>query len=146
VLVPSAVSMIADRFSAQMRGRAIGLFSMGSVIGGPLGISLGGALLSAATGGRLSHWPLIGTMAPWRAVLMLVGLGGLGAPLLLMTMREPVRAIAPRDHSLASALTYLIRERTVLLPLYLGLALLAIGDYGLTSGNGRYHGVRHCIS
>jgi predicted MFS family arabinose efflux permease len=132
-LVPAAVSMVADAFPPVRRGTALGLFSMGTVVGGPLGISAGGIVLAAATEGMFDGWPVVGTLAPWRSVLVLVGLAGFVIPLLLLTVREPMRT-EPADHaSIAAASRYFIDRRAVLLPLYLAMALLAIGDYGLYS-------------
>jgi MFS family permease len=132
-LVPAAVSMIADSFPPARRGLAIGLFAMGTVIGGPMGISVGGLLLAAASGGHLAQWPLIGDLAPWRQVLVTVGASGLVAPLLLLTIREPNRVSVVTDVSLRAAVRHFVSARWRLIPIYAGAALLSIGDYGLLS-------------
>jgi len=132
-LVPAAVSMVADAFPPARRGTGIGLFAMGTVIGGPFGISAGGMLLAAATEGQFADWPVIGALAPWRSVLVFVGVAGLAIPLLLLTVREPTRIQPSVDNRIATAAQHFIDRRSVLLPLYLGMALLSIGDYGLYS-------------
>jgi MFS family permease len=132
-LVPAAVSMIADSFPQQGRGTAVGAFAMGTVIGGPVGISIGGLLLTAATSGRLAGWPIIDGLEPWRMVLVIVGVMGLVVPALLLTVSEPTRLETAADASLKAAITHFTHDRRLLLPLYLALALLAIGDYGLVS-------------
>lgn len=132
-IVPAAVSMIADSFAPARLGTAIGTFAMGTVIGGPLGISAGGILLAAARQGRFSAWPLLGSLAPWRIVLVVLGLLGLLAPLLLLTTREPERVRMERGSRLRDVMHYFSRDRRRLIPLYLGMALLSIGDYGLLS-------------
>lgn len=132
-LVPAAVSMIADSFAPERRGTAVGLFAMGTVIGGPLGISAGGALLAAADAGLFSELPAMAALESWRAVLVMMGVVGSLAPILLLTLREPQRHASSHHTSWRAAVHYVFSERRVLLPLYAGLALLAIGDYGLVS-------------
>lgn len=93
-LIPTAVSMIADSFQSHRRGTAFGVFAMATVVGGPLGISAGGILLNQADSGLFNSWPLIGALPPWRAVLVMFGLVGLIAPLLLLTVKEPARIVS----------------------------------------------------
>ena len=99
----------------------------------PLGISVGGLLLSAAAAGQFAAWPVMGALAPWRQVLVTVGATGLIAPLLLLTVREPVRLETPKDISLKAAVRHFVTDRRLLIPIYAGTALLSIGDYGLLS-------------
>jgi MFS family permease len=132
-LVPAAVSMIADSFAPQRRGTAVGLFAMGTAIGGPLGITIGGALLVAVNSPAFSALPIIGALESWRAVLVVMGVAGLVAPLLLLTLNEPQRHAAERDATWRVAMQYVLTQWRVLLPLYLGMGLLSIGDYGLVS-------------
>ena len=115
-LVPAAVSMVADAFPPVRRGTGIGLFAMGTVIGGPFGISAGGILLAAATEGQFGGWPVIGSLAPWRSVLVIVGLVGLAIPLLLLTVREPTRVEQTADNRIATAARHFIDHRSILLP------------------------------
>lgn len=133
VLVPAAVSMIADAFPTERRGTAIGAFATGTVIGGPLGISIGGALLQHAQHGGFADWPAVGGLTPWRLVLVLVGIAGFVVPLLLATVREPRRAATLAESEGRSAIADLVPLWRRLLPIYVGLALLSIGDYGLLS-------------
>lgn len=132
-LAPAAISIIADSFPPARRGTAISVFLMGTVVGGPAAIAIGGMLLDAAEGGAFSHWPLIASLSPWRAVLVVVGVAGLLVPALFLTLREPIRRERARDASLASVLRRFVRNRAVLGPLYLAMALVSIGDYGLLS-------------
>jgi sugar phosphate permease len=98
-----------------------------------LGISAGGALLNAAETGTFSALPVIAAMESWRAVLVTMGVIGLLAPILLLTSREPQRHVSAHDASWRAAVQYVLSERRVLLPLYIGMGLLSIGDYGLVS-------------
>jgi len=132
-LVPVAISMIADSFATHRRGTAFGVFGMATALGGPIGISAGGLLLNAANNGAFGTWPLIGSWASWRIVLFLFGGVGMVAPLVLLTVREPRRLETAEPGQSGSAGGFFSRHGKVLVPLYLGCGLLAIGDYGLVS-------------
>ena len=130
-LVPTAISLIADSFPASRLGTPIGVFAMGTVIGGPLGISIGGLLLTAAGHGVFHGWPLIGALSPWRQVLFAMGTFGLILPALLYSFPEPGRQGTAEPVPLGAAARYFRSDARILLPLYLGMGLLSIGDYGL---------------
>jgi MFS family permease len=131
-LLPTALSLLGDSFPPERRGLPLGVFLLGSVIGGPLGITIGGILLSLAQGGSFAGWPGIGALAPWRTVLVTTGTVGLVAPLLILTIAEPRRGrIEGTD--ITATLRHFLSDRRRLIPLYGGLALLSIGDYGLVS-------------
>jgi len=133
-LAPAAISMLADAIPAQRRGTAVGIFMMGMVVGGPAAIGIGGILLGATQAGTLSSVPLLAGLAPWRVVLLLVGIAGLIVPLLFLTLREPVRTGASgQSMRLSQVIAYFMRHWRLFVPLYLGMALLSIGDYGLLS-------------
>ena len=76
-------------------------------------------------------------MAPWRVVLVLVGLPGLIVTALLLSVAEPVRRVNDgggtrrRVLPLAEVLRELRARAGLLVPLYLGNAFLAVGDYSL---------------
>jgi MFS family permease len=132
VLLPTTFSMIADAFAPERLGIANGTLVLGTVVGGPLGITVGGLLLTAAKSGAFASWPFIGMLAPWRFVLVSVGLAGALSPLLLITVREPSRRHQPQGPA-HGAFEYFSSEFRRLLPLYAAMALFSIGDYGLVS-------------
>jgi MFS family permease len=132
VLLPATFSMIADCFPAERLGLANGVVVLGTVVGGPLGITVGGVLLSAAKGGTFAGWPVIASLAPWRFVLVAMGIAGFMSPLLLLTIREPSRALTSGADA-QGAMVYFRSEASRLWPLYGAMALLSIGDYGLVS-------------
>ena len=131
-LVPAAVSMIADAFPPHRRGLALGVFLMGTILGGPLGITVGGVLLTAINAGVFHALPLVAAYSPWRIVLVTVGVVGLMAPLLLLTVAEP-RRLQKGGADLKATVGHFRGAYSRLLPLYAGLAMLSIGDYGLVS-------------
>jgi MFS family permease len=133
-LAPAAVSMIADYFPPTRRGTAIGAFLTGQGVGGGAAITIGGFVLALAEGGSFSALPLLGGLAPWRIVLILVGLPGIPVAALLLTTAEPARRrAAAAGHALPLSQVYQgFRARAAsLAPLYIATALLSVGDYGL---------------
>jgi predicted MFS family arabinose efflux permease len=121
--VAPAYSFIADYFPPEQRARALSVYSFGIPIGSALGLIFGGVIAS---------------MVNWRAAFMILGVAGvLLAPLLLLTVREPLRggldgraAAKPGSVSLADVARVLVRK-----PSFWGLSLAAasssITGYGL---------------
>lgn len=132
-LAPAAVSIIADSVPPQQRGTAVGIFLMGTVLGGPMSIATGSIMLSLANAGTFHAVPIVGMLEPWRAVLVLVGAVGLIVPLLLFTLREPARLESAPVPNLAATIRHLVADRRTLAPTYIAMGLLSIGDYGLLS-------------
>ena len=76
-LSPAAFSLLADYFPRQRLASALSIFSMGVFLGSGLALILGGLI--------------IGALGSWRLTFLLVGLPGLLAALLALTIREPPR-------------------------------------------------------
>jgi len=93
-LYPCAMSLLAERYPAERRGRAMGIFGGAAAAGGGLGVALGGVL--AETFG-------------WRSVFFTYGAVGLLLVPALLTIRDP-----SRDHE--------GREREPMLPALRSLA------------------------
>jgi MFS family permease len=124
-LAPAAVSLLAATVPPARLATAIGAFVMGTIVGGPGAIATSGGLLAYFEG----HAGM--GLSPWRLVLLSVGLAGLILPVLFLTLREPARAAAETAVPLREVIAIFRGRIGVLLPIYLGLALLSIGDFGL---------------
>lgn len=133
-LSPAAISLIADLFAPERRGRPISLFMMGQGLASGLAVSITGLILTMAAGGAFAHLPLLGGLAPWRLAFVGFGASGLAiTALLLLLVREPARlGVAPRVQSRpgTAEAAWLWRNRAVMLPLYLGFALCFTAAYG----------------
>jgi MFS family permease len=106
-LVPAAYSIIADYFAPQRRARTMALMNAGAAIGGAGSGIIGGVLLLYL--GTSSVLPSIIQLAHWRIVFLLFALPGPLVALLLLTVREPVRAaVAARP---AGAFVAFLRKR-----------------------------------
>jgi MFS family permease len=79
--------------------------------------------------------PLLGTIQPWQAAFVLVGLPGLVvAALIGLGVREPQRQeVSNTGNSLRSAIQFLRGNWGLIAPLLLGFALNGLINYGLTT-------------
>jgi MFS family permease len=139
-LGPCAVSMIADLFPPEKRGRPISIYLMGQAIAGGLGIFVTGLVIRAAGAGAFVGLPLIAGLAPWRLVFIFCGLFGLVVVALLLTFREPVRrgAKLSQGASIRAALAYLRANAGLLVPLYVGYAIVVMHSYGMGAWNATF--------
>lgn len=138
-LSPAAISLIADLFRPERRGRPIAVFMTGQGLANGLAISVTGVILTAAATGTFTGLPMIGGLAPWRLAFLLFGSAGLVvAATLLILAREPSRltpagvtgATGPRRAPGADEARYFWRNRAVLAPLYFGFAICFTVAYG----------------
>ena len=91
VVSPCSVSIISDYFDRKERPRAISVYMAGPYLGAGLAFLAGGFLVRELH--ELGHvtWPIFGTLAPWQATFILVGIPGFIFAGLMMTVREPER-------------------------------------------------------
>ena len=100
-LSPCTMSMIADSFPKEKRGKAIAVYSMALSLGTAFAYYVIGSLLAALRGVEVLNWPLVGAIRPWQAVFIIVGVPGLLLALAMLTVREPVRRDLRQDVSSA---------------------------------------------
>jgi MFS family permease len=89
-LIPGAVSLLADLFAPDKRGRAMGIFGSGGAVGAGVGLLAGGRLLGLFTASPMVL-PLLGERLPWQATFIAVGLPGIVIALLMLLVPEPRR-------------------------------------------------------
>jgi MFS family permease len=133
ILAPAAASMIADSFAPSRRGRALGAFGIGALLGSGVALTLGGLLLTAARSGALAGTPVMGDLAPWRDVLILAGAPGLLLAPFLMLMREPARHDSEGFQPVRAVLAQMLARRGRVARVCASIGLVAAGDYGLLS-------------
>lgn len=91
VLTPATYSLISDIFPTKRRGLAIGFYQSGAGVGAGLALILGGALLSYLAARGPVHLPLLGEVAPWRLMFLILSGPGLLIAALTAFMVEPAR-------------------------------------------------------
>jgi MFS family permease len=123
---PTGMSLLSDYFATDRRSTAIGLWYLSSGIGLAIAFLVGGAIVQA-------HG--------WRWAFFAAGVPGLLlAPLLLFTVREPIRGAQDADAVDADLATLGLRRRIGLVLARPGLAhcivaivLIAAGIYGMST-------------
>jgi len=130
-LVPAASSLIVNLFSPRQRGMALGVFTLGAVLGTGVALSVGGALLNMIKTGQLATLPLVGGMVPWRQLMILVGLPGFVLLPMLLLIPEPRRRQNPDYFAASSIVRRLIENNGAIFRVCVVKAVLAIGDNGL---------------
>lgn len=135
-LGPAAISLIADLFPPERRGRPISLYLMGQGLAAGLSITLTGLIIAHAATGGFADWPVLKALVPWRIAFVMFGAGGLGvAAMLALFTQEPERRGAGIPRAAkgvpgAPELAWLWRNRAVMLPLYFGFAVCFTAAYG----------------
>jgi MFS family permease len=133
-VAPAAISLIADMFPPQQRGRAIGGYLIGATIGSALSSIIPGWIMGAELQITV---PVFGTLAPWRTAFFLCGMLGPLIGLLLWTAREPQRRSArpgaQEPVTVREKLGFLWQQRRVMVPLYAGFCLHYVAFVGITS-------------
>ena len=147
VLWPAAISMIADLLPPARRGRAVSGVLLGQIAGGSLALILGGQVLRIAAENGFAHMPILAGHAPWRILLMLWGLFGVVAVVLLLTAVEPVRRNEPKAGEIRLGLfkPFLDEVRTkakAVAPLFVLAFFTGVISYAAAAWNGAFF-MRH---
>jgi len=129
-LIPPAVSLLGDLFPPKRLATAISFFSAAVFIGSGLAYYISGVTVDAVSGMAAPTLPIVGTIRPWQAVFLVVGLPGLViAALVALTVREPPRrGIA--GATIRETLAHLTSFRAAFLYLTLGYAIYTLVNYG----------------
>jgi MFS family permease len=86
-----SVSLLADYFPRERLSRAMSVYSLGNFLGSGLAYLVGGLITQWALTAAAPTLPFFGTIRPWQAVFVYVGLPGLLVAALFLTVREPPR-------------------------------------------------------
>lgn len=136
-LAPAGYSLIGDYFPPQQLGRAIGIFTGTGFAGAGLALIIIGALLGLLGDAQHVRLPLVGEVRDWRAGFFIAALPGLLFMALLLLVREPPRSQAKgavgHAVTLAEVRAWLAGNRTLTVPLFLGLPVLAAGLFALNA-------------
>lgn len=134
-LSPGAASMIADLFPPQKRALAMSVYAMGGSIGVGVSLLAGGLVVGLVTNAGPAHLPLIGTVAPWQEVLIIVGLSGLVVAAAILLLPEPQRRGAKSAEAATTSelLAFLVSARGQFANQFGGVALFGLVSYALLS-------------
>jgi MFS family permease len=91
-LSPAAYSMMTDLFPREKQGSAFSVYNMGITIGSGMALLIGGFVVEAVSGeGKTFMLPIFGEVRAWQMAFIVAGVPGLFLPLLLLSVREPIR-------------------------------------------------------
>jgi MFS family permease len=135
-LGPASISMIADYFARNSRGRAIGVVTGAATVGSAASSLLGGIILTLC-GGMAVAIPLFGLAEPWQVTFIVLGAPGFLVALALLMVREPPRrqVAAPAQPLPADAPAegfgrLLLRRWRFFVPVYLALTFSVFAGFG----------------
>lgn len=95
-LAPAGQSILADMFPPERLSFAMAMFTLGAGIGAGLAFLFGGPMVDMVSGWGTISLPWIGELAPWRTVMLLVGLPGIVLAFAVFLLPEPIRRAFPK--------------------------------------------------
>ncbi|WEK28875.1 MAG: MFS transporter [Candidatus Pseudomonas phytovorans] len=140
-LSPSAYSMFSDMFPREKLGRAVGVYSIGSFVGGGIAFLVGGYVIAMLKGAQTIELAILGTMKAWQLAFFIVGLPGVIVGLLIwLTVRDPRRKGVQLDPDgqvrkvrLTDGLRFIGRHRATFGCHYLGFSFYAMALFCMMS-------------
>jgi MFS family permease len=138
-LNPCSASLISDMFEPRSRAKAYGIYVLGTAFGTGLTYLFGGWLIkfTGAYSDKVAtfNMPLIGEIASWQAVFIIIGIAGLlPAILLAITVREPSRKevskLQNKKASWKEIFDFLSQNKRTVICHNLGLAFILMSIYG----------------
>lgn len=132
-LNPAATSILSDYFPESSRSKAFGLYGAGSGLGSILAFTGGGLVYGWLQKHQITL-PVLRSMAPWQVMFILVGLPGLiTAPLLLFTVKEPLRrrVVDTKSPAISDVVAFFRRNKMTILSHHIGIGLLMAPLYGM---------------
>jgi len=140
-LSPSAYSMFSDLFPRERLGRAVGIYSIGSFLGGGLAFLVGGYVIAMLKDAPTIEVAVLGVIKTWQLAFFIVGLPGVLVGLLVwLTVRDPQRKGAQLDEqgrvrkvALADGLRFIGKHRRTFGCHYLGFSFYAMALYSMMS-------------
>jgi len=134
VLSPAAFSMIGDSFPKERRGLPIAVYSMALVIGAAIANLLSGGIIKWARNVGEVSLPLIGEVATWQFIFIVVGLPGFLIAIAFLFLREPPRIeSSPREGaSYADAFIWIKQNAAAFftfVPIFMCMVAVAYGQF-----------------
>lgn len=134
-LSPPAHSLLSDYFDKKALPAVMAVFTLGIPVGVGISYSLGGWVYGWLAQRNELLLPLLGSVKPWQATFMMVGLPGLLVAMAIYAMAEPKRQGLLRASADAQGLgmrevsDFLRKEWRVYFGIYASIACLAIMGY-----------------
>jgi MFS family permease len=138
---PLAYSLLADYFPPEKLPRAIAIYNVGMQAGVALSLLFGAAILQFLAGSPPVELPFVGVLRDWQVVFIVTGAIGIPIMLLMLAVAEPRRRRLALSGSparqggaaLREVLAYLVAQRRLYAPMFLGLCFTSIHMTGLAA-------------
>lgn len=98
-LSPCAMSMISDSFEPARRGKPIAFYTAALSLGGGIASLVAAGVLNWAKTVPAVELPLIGALAPWQLIFIIVGMPGVLLSVVFLFLREPPRTERDQNNS-----------------------------------------------
>ncbi|MBW8752716.1 MAG: MFS transporter [Sphingomonadales bacterium] len=131
VLAPAAISMVADLFPTEKRGRPTALLLAASMFGGVLSNLVGGGLLDWFTHHPPPSLPWIGQPAAWQMALLGSGAASLIAVPALALIAEPEREVSPATGATFHLASHMQQHAAMFVLLFATFIIIAVSGQGL---------------
>jgi MFS family permease len=129
-LSPGALSLIADLFPRDRLGTAMSIYTLGTFVGSGVAYLLGAWGIAFVSAHAPPELPFLGTVAPWQAVYLLVGISSFAVVPLLLMLPEPRRTTVHRL-PLREVIDGISANAGAVTLLSLGFACSAAVNYGI---------------
>jgi MFS family permease len=126
-LIPAGISLLASVTPRTQMARSVAVFIMGATAGNAIALLAGGRLLDRM-GSTMPLIPVMGPIAPWRALFLLAAIPGIALAALVLGIRETRHApsfVRPWG-ALKTALAQLHARRSAYVPLTIATACIII--------------------
>jgi MFS family permease len=139
---PSAYSLLSDYFPPHRLPRAISFMQVGFVAGTGLSMILGAVIIDFVSSQPALSLPVLGQLAGWQMVLMLVAIPGFAVALIMSTVKEPKRrgGVATEPLPVMEVFRFAWRHKLVYLPLFVGMGLRSVQMFGTQSWTPAFYG------
>ena len=138
-LTPTVISFLGDYFPPSKRGISFAVFAVSVYVGSGLSLVAGSAVLEALKGVVFVTVPVLGEVRPWQLVFLIIGLPGLLAVPLVLTLAEPrrqrgvARAAVPQGLSMVEVLAHYRRHWPAFLTQHAASTMMAMLFYGVSA-------------
>jgi len=126
-LSPAAYSLLADYFPKERLATAMGVYTMGTYVGGALALLIGGLVSTLVPPSAVVVVPLIGAIKGWQLIFLALGGPGLLLAAAMRLIREPVRrgtGVDVQVAPLSAFFAYIGRRKQAYLGIGIGFALM----------------------
>jgi MFS family permease len=130
---PSAYSILADYFPRERLASAIGVYQMGTYLGGALALLIGGFIAGILPPGGAIALPVIGMVKGWQVIFLALGIPGLLLSIVMLTVREPRRRGVPAGTDqvpLSIFFAHVVARRRAYFGIGLGFAIMILVGNG----------------